>query len=87
MSNLLARLACESFAMIKLLIITLFILALVGLACGFFFLLKDPKSSTRLLTSLKFRVSFCLLLILVLIYGFWSGELTSRAPWLEIHQP
>jgi uncharacterized protein YneF (UPF0154 family) len=73
--------------MIKILIIVLFLLALAGLACGFLFLLKDPKDSTRLLTSLKFRVGFCLLLILVLVYGFWSGELISNAPWQDIHQP
>ena len=72
--------------LIKWLIGCLFLLALVSLSSGLFFLLKDQQSSTRLLTSLKIRVTICVLLVVLIIYGFWSGTLVSYAPWGQIHR-
>jgi hypothetical protein len=72
--------------LIKWLIGCLFLLALVSLSSGLFFLLKDQQNSTRLLTSLKIRVAICVLLVLLIVYGFWSGTLVNHAPWEQIHQ-
>ena len=71
--------------MIKIVIIIVLLLALISLASGFFFLMKDGTKSTRLLTSLKYRVSLIILLILLVTYGFWSGQLVTHSPWALIH--
>jgi hypothetical protein len=71
--------------MIKIIIAILLLLALISLASGFVFLMKDGTRSTRLLTSLKYRIGLIVLLILVVIYGFWSGQLVTHSPWAAIH--
>ena len=71
--------------MIKIVIIIVLLLALISLASGFFFLMKDGTKSTRLLTSLKYRVSLIILLILLVTYGFWTGQLVTHSPWALIH--
>ncbi|MGI0500656.1 DUF2909 family protein [Limnospira platensis] len=48
---------------------------LTSLSLSAGFLLKDPSSSTRVLTSLKVRVSLACLLLFLLVYGFTSGHL------------
>lgn len=72
--------------MLKLIIAGLFFTALTSLAAGLYFLLKDQQDSTRLLTSLKFRITISVLLVLVITYGFWSGNLSNQSPWGSIHQ-
>lgn len=71
--------------MIKIIIALLLLLALISLTSGFVFLIKDGNKSTRLLTSLKYRIGLVILLILVASYGFWSGQLVTQAPWAAIH--
>jgi hypothetical protein len=71
--------------MIKIVIAIVFLLAFISLASGFFFLLKDGTKSTRLLTSLKYRISLIVLLIVLVTYGFWSGQLVTNSPWAAIH--
>jgi hypothetical protein len=71
--------------MIKIIIALLLLLALISLTSGFIFLIKDDSKSTRLLSALKYRISLVILLILVVIYGFWSGQLVTHAPWAAIH--
>jgi len=71
--------------MIKIVIVIVLLLALISLASGFFFLMKDGTKSTRLLTSLKYRVSLIILLILLVTYGFWTGQLVTHSPWALIH--
>ena len=72
--------------LVKWAIVAIFLLALISLSSGLFFLLKDEKDSKSLLASLKLRVGLCVLLVLVVIYGFWSGELVTASPWSQIHQ-
>ncbi len=72
--------------LIKLIIAGLFLAALVSLFAGLYFLLKDQEDSTRLLTSLKFRIAICVLLAIVIIFGFWTGQLSNQAPWGTIHR-
>ncbi|MCA1771558.1 MAG: twin transmembrane helix small protein [Halomonas sp.] len=62
--------------LLKSLIIIVFIAMLISLAVGAGYLLRDGSSSKRLLTSLKWRIGFATLLLLLIIYGFWSGQLT-----------
>jgi len=69
--------------MLKSLILILFMAILLSLACGLFFLLKPASgdNSLRLLTSLKFRITLTILLLVCLLYGFSTGDLISQAPW------
>ncbi|APX93150.1 Protein of unknown function [Franzmannia pantelleriensis] len=61
--------------MLKALIALTFLTMLASLAAGAGFLLRDHGNSRRLLTSLKLRVSMAGLLILLLGYGFYIGDL------------
>ncbi|RAU19272.1 DUF2909 domain-containing protein [Nitrincola tibetensis] len=61
--------------MLKVLIALVFLAMLISLSLSAGFLLKDPGSSTRVLTSLKVRVSLACLLLSLLVYGFMSGHL------------
>ncbi|WP_331712955.1 DUF2909 family protein [Halomonas sp. hl-4] len=49
---------------------------LLSLAAGAGYLLRDGTSSKRLLTSLKWRIGFAALLLVLITYGFLSGQLT-----------
>ncbi|PAU72378.1 DUF2909 domain-containing protein [Vreelandella alkaliphila] len=60
---------------LKLLIGLVFIGIVASLAAGAGFLLKDDSSSRRLLASLKWRIGLTCLLMALLVFGFWSGEL------------
>ncbi|RVU31495.1 MULTISPECIES: twin transmembrane helix small protein [Neptunomonas] len=68
--------------MVKLLLLLLFAAAVVSLFCGLFFLLRDPGNRQRIVVSLYLRVGFCVLIVLLLLWGFYTGELASQAPWL-----
>ncbi|PCF97730.1 DUF2909 family protein [Vreelandella nigrificans] len=60
---------------LQLLIILVFIGILASLAIGAGFLLRDSAKSKRLLVSLKWRIGLTCLLMALLVFGFWSGEL------------
>ncbi|MBB3169792.1 DUF2909 domain-containing protein [Simiduia aestuariiviva] len=68
---------------LKALIVLLFIAVLVSLSSALMFLLKDmgASESRRTLYALGIRISLAALLIGCLVYGFYSGALTSTAPW------
>lgn len=66
---------------IKPLIVILLLLLLISLGSGFFFLMKDQGSTKRTLHSLGVRVTLAAALVSVIAYGFWSGQLRSKAPW------
>lgn len=61
--------------MFKLLIAVVFLAILASLVAGASFLIRDQSSSTRLLTSLKTRISLTLLLVVLLVIGFSLGWL------------
>ena len=74
--------------MLKVLILILFILVVISLSSGAFFLIKDQGAPDRKRTyySLYFRVISVTLLILTIVYGIWSGELRLNSPWqAKIH--
>ncbi|NQZ31650.1 MAG: DUF2909 domain-containing protein [Oceanospirillaceae bacterium] len=62
----------------KFLILGLFIAILISLAYSFFFLMKDDSSSHRTVNMLFVRVALTIALVLVLIYGFYSGNLVPH---------
>jgi len=73
--------------MFKLLLLFLFLGAVISLFTGLVFLIRDQGQSHRLVNSLFLRVAFCAALLVLLAYGFYSGEFNSTAPWLPPPQP
>ncbi len=71
--------------MIKILLVLLFIGAVISLFSGLVFLVKDDSQSFRLINSLYLRVAFCVAILALLGWGFYSGELVSHTPWLQPH--
>ena len=68
--------------LLKTIIVVLFIAVLISLFSGLNFLVKDLGSSKkRLLYSLGVRVSLASLLLATIIYGAYTGQLNSTAPW------
>jgi hypothetical protein len=69
--------------LIKIFIVVLFLALLLSLASGFYFLMADQgdKTKRRTFHSLGVRVSLAGALMMLIVYGVASGQLTSRAPW------
>ena len=65
--------------MIKTLIVINFILILLSLASGMFFLAKDDGKSKRVVTSLTVRVALSITLFILVFTGYYLGELQPRA--------
>ncbi|WP_286240155.1 twin transmembrane helix small protein [Neptuniibacter halophilus] len=65
---------------LKLVLLVLFIAVVVSLFSGLFFLIRDQGQSQRSVNALFFRVGFSVLLLVVLIYGFFSGQLVPHMP-------
>lgn len=68
--------------MFKSLLLIVFLLAVISLFSGLSFLIKDKGDSHRIINALYLRVFFCALLFVLMVYGFFSGQLVSQAPWL-----
>ncbi|MBY4675498.1 DUF2909 domain-containing protein [Marinobacterium arenosum] len=69
--------------MLKALVLLMFIAAVISLFSGLYFLLNDRGQSRRLVHSLFLRVTFCALLLALVVYGLVTGELETQAPWLN----
>jgi hypothetical protein len=68
--------------LLKVIIVILFIGVIASLFGGLNFLVKDMgNSSKRLLYALGIRIGLAGLLIGCVIYGTYSGQLNSTAPW------
>lgn len=68
--------------MLKVIIVLLFIAVVASLFSGLNFLVKDlgdPKK--RLLRALGIRIGLAALLISTIIYGAYTGQIKSQAPW------
>jgi len=61
--------------LLKTLIAAVFMAIVVSLAAGAGFLLRDDTRSRRLLLSLKIRITLTVLLLALLLYGFFLGSL------------
>ncbi len=66
---------------IKFVVVLLFIALVVSLFSGYVFLLKDKGTSYRTWYSLSVRLILAVLLMGFLIYGVYTGQLGSQAPW------
>lgn len=68
---------------LKIIILILFLGMLASLTSGLRFLLKDMgvPDSKRTLYALGIRVILASLMMLCVFYGFYSGILSSTAPW------
>ena len=62
----------------KVLILVLLGLILISLGAGMFFLGKDEKNSNRLVTSLTVRVVLSFLLLVVLVVGYFTGQIVPH---------
>ena len=60
---------------LQLLIAAVCIAMVISLAMGAVFLIRDNVSSRRLLLSLKWRIGLACLLMALIIFGYWSGQL------------
>lgn len=67
---------------LKVIIVVLFVGILISLSSALVFLMKDVGNSRkRTLYALGIRVTLATALIGAIIYGFYSGQLSSKAPW------
>lgn len=62
-------------------IFILIILILLSLTTGLFFLFKDRGNSKGTVISLGVRVSLAALLLILVAYGLYTGELGNSVPW------
>ncbi|SIQ78855.1 DUF2909 domain-containing protein [Marinobacterium stanieri] len=67
--------------MLRILILVLFIAIVIALFSSLWSLLRYPAGDGRTANRLLWRVMLSALLILLLIYGFNTGQLHSHAPW------
>ena len=68
--------------LLKVIIIILFIGVVASLFGGLNFLVKDMgNTNKRVLYALGIRIGLASLLIACVIYGTYSGQLNSTAPW------
>lgn len=72
---------------LKLMIVLTFLALLASLGTGLVFLLRDrhTTASRRTWYSLTLRLSLAALLMGLVVYGLYTGQLRSQAPW--DHQP
>lgn len=67
--------------LLKTILILLIIAMLVSLSGALATLFKKEDESKRMVKLLTVRVTLAALIIIVLIIGFVTGELTQHAPW------
>ena len=68
---------------LKLAIVMLLAMIVISLFSGLFFLMKDSSGRGRLVTALSVRISLTILLMGLIAWGFWSGNLVWNTPWLH----
>ena len=68
---------------LKLAIVMLLALIVISQFSGLFFLMKDSSGRGRLVTALSVRISLTILLMGLIAWGFWSGNLVWNTPWLH----
>ncbi len=62
-------------------IVILFIALCISLFSGLIFLSKDQGSSKRTWTALGIRLGIAATMMGLIVYGIYSGQLGSNAPW------
>lgn len=67
--------------MLQVIIIVLLVAIVISLATGFVFFYKDKGRSKRVMYALGVRVTLATLLMIVVLYGITTGQLTLQTPW------
>ncbi|MGV8861973.1 MAG: twin transmembrane helix small protein [Pseudomonas sp.] len=67
--------------MLKAAIVLLLIATMISLFSGLFFLVKDDSGSTRVVKALTVRVSLAAITVILIAWGFYSGQLVSHVSW------
>jgi hypothetical protein len=67
--------------MLQVIIIVLLVAIVISLATGFVFFYKDKGRSKRVMYALGARVTLAILLMIVVLYGITTGQLTLQTPW------
>jgi len=70
---------------LKVVIVVLFIGLVISLFSGLFFLIQDQGKTMRTWQSLSVRLALAVLLMGFIVYGFYTGQLGSKAPWDQRH--
>ncbi|WP_028241098.1 twin transmembrane helix small protein [Stutzerimonas azotifigens] len=61
--------------MLKAIIVVLLVAVLASLFSGLFFLVKDESRRSRVVTALFIRVTLTAVIVILIGWGFYSGEL------------
>lgn len=67
---------------LKVVIVLLFIGIVISLSSGLVFLVKDfGDQKRRTLYSLGIRITLASLMMGLIVYGYYTGQLFTKAPW------
>lgn len=66
---------------LKVIMVVLIIAMLLSLSGALVALFKNEAGSNKMAKLLTLRVSLAVMIVLVLVYGYLTGELTQGAPW------
>ena len=64
---------------LKVVIVVLFVGLVISLFSGLFFLIQDQGKTMRTWQSLSVRLVIAVLLMSFIVYGFYTGQLGSKA--------
>lgn len=67
---------------LKIIILILLAAIIVSLFSGAFFL-RNADSGSSLVNALTLRISLTVVVMLLIAWGLWSGQLQWGAPWLH----
>ena len=67
---------------LKVIIVLLLAAIIVSLFSGAFFL-RNVNAGGRLLNALTLRISLTVIVVALIVWGLWSGQLQWGAPWLH----
>ena len=67
--------------MLKAIIVVLLVAIILSLGSGAVFFFKDQGEGKRTLYALGVRITLAILLIICLVYGVLTGQLSLNAPW------
>ena len=67
--------------LLKAAIFTCIVIILLSLTSGLFFLFKDKGKTKFTVYSLGVRVSTAVVLLILVAYGLYTGQLGNQVPW------
>ncbi|MDB5983190.1 MAG: hypothetical protein JWQ69_4205 [Pseudomonas sp.] len=67
--------------MLKAAIVFMLIATIISLFSGLFFLVKDDSRSNRVVKALTVRVCLAAITVILIAWGFYSGQLVTHATW------